>query len=486
VRPIGIGLGVGFIAGAAAGVTPVAAWDASTSTLAQLTALASVSRPSLATMFDSTGKLTYGPNNLLTQSNTFSNAAWTANSNQVTVTSGFTDPLGGSNAWRLQGTGNSWYLLQQLSYTGQTLITFWVKSNTGLTQNVKLVTGGNGGADIPVTTSWTQIALAGLNPTTPNGSYVGIRRDAANSLADILIYAPTASAVTYETTPRTGDQVITTSAAYYGPRIDYDPATLAVKGLLIEEARTNASYPSTGSLSGGNWTVTALNYPSATTGIDGTNSAVKAALSAGTSASAGYAISTTASNTGVVSAYARPAGYNYLILVRGAYASNDWAIFDVNGGTVVQAPTFAGSTAIIRQGPNGFWYCELRSTQNTTISAFSVTSAVNNTANANGTDGIYITEFQTELGVTFGTSRIRTSTASVTRASDALTAASLTTNPAIIQYRSISTGTRARKVINPWSGVSSEVDEWIEAIRIYPSGTSGTYLNTKLTVDGPW
>ena len=54
---IGLGIGIGFIAGAAS-VSPIAQLDASTSTLAQLAAIASHSRPSLATMFDSTGKLT--------------------------------------------------------------------------------------------------------------------------------------------------------------------------------------------------------------------------------------------------------------------------------------------------------------------------------------------------------------------------------------------------------------------------------------------
>jgi hypothetical protein len=47
------------------------------------------------------------------------------------------------------------------------------------------------------------------------------------------------SAITYETTPRPGDQVVTTSAAYYGPAFDYSSTTLAPLGLRIEEARTN-------------------------------------------------------------------------------------------------------------------------------------------------------------------------------------------------------------------------------------------------------
>ena len=36
------------------------------------------------------------------------------------------------------------------------------------------------------------------------------------------------------------DYVPTTSAAVYGPRFDYDPVTLAAKGLLIEEQRSNS------------------------------------------------------------------------------------------------------------------------------------------------------------------------------------------------------------------------------------------------------
>lgn len=97
--------------------------------------------------------------------------------------------------------------------------------------------------------------------------------------------------------------------------------------------------------------------------------------------------------------------------------------------------------------------------------------------------------YQPELegtAITFAESPIATSTVAVTRAADVPAAANYANNPAIIQYRSIQTATRARKVINPWSGVSSETDEWIESAAVYPIGTSSTYLNTKLTVDGSY
>lgn len=65
-----------------------------------------------------------------------------------------------------------------------------------------------------------------------------------------------------------------TSAAYYGPRFDYDPTTLAAKGLLIEEARTNLltysnDYTQAAWSKAGSTSVTA----SAATSPDGTSNA---------------------------------------------------------------------------------------------------------------------------------------------------------------------------------------------------------------------
>jgi hypothetical protein len=75
----------------------------------------------------------------------------------------------------------------------------------------------------------------------------------------VLVWGSQLEAVTYQTTPRTYNA--TTSAAYYGPRFDYNPATLVARGLLIEEARTNVVFPSenfsTGWVTSGSMSVTA-------------------------------------------------------------------------------------------------------------------------------------------------------------------------------------------------------------------------------------
>jgi hypothetical protein len=79
-------------------------------------------------------------------------------------------------------------------------------------------------------------------------------------------------AVTYQTVPR--DYNATTSAAYYGPRFDYNPSTLAARGLRIEEARTNLCLRSE-EFSTSPWTDYGTNTVTsdATTAPDGTSRA---------------------------------------------------------------------------------------------------------------------------------------------------------------------------------------------------------------------
>jgi len=123
-----------------------------------------------------------------------------------------------------------------------------MKSNTGSSQSVGLANGfaTTGNAAVTVTTSWQQFYINSQTDqfgelTTTIGTAInfGHYPNNATQAIDILIYSATESFVTYETSPRASDQVITTSAAYYGPRFDYYPSGPTAAGLLLENTATN-------------------------------------------------------------------------------------------------------------------------------------------------------------------------------------------------------------------------------------------------------
>ena len=487
---------------ASPGIKPIAQWDASTSTLAQLLALASHSRPSLAMMFDSTGKLTYAPNNLLTQSNNFASVSWTKDT--ATITSGVSDPLGGTNAFTVTANAANAQVYQGVPFTGEGSVNFiqaiWVKRRTG-SGTVSIYTpNGITKTSIAVNGSWQLFYTAGAG-NAANIVYNTVFLDVSGDEVDI--YFATLSAVTYETSPRTVDQVITTSAAYYGPRIDYDPNTLAVKGLLIEEARTNLALQSN-DLTTVSWPTDGVSKSTdGTLGPDGKSLMVKTLANAGGGFHVIYqSFAVTSGVSYASSIFVKKGNYRYVaISFEVSSGSNGFlAVFDLDNPSAATQSFSTGASSLTTYGiincgggiyriyvagtagASGTGYLLAHIVSGATIPTGSVepTNFV-----AAGTEYAYFFGSQLEVG-SFPTSYIPTAASSVTRAADALSAASLTTNPAIIQYRDLATGTRARKVINPWSGISSETNEWIEDIRIYPLGTSPTWLNAHLTVDGAW
>lgn len=280
-------------------IVPVASADFTTLSALTLPSWVTFSRTGNAMQYDSTGKLTYGPNNLLTYSNTFSNAAWTptgatasgqdlietsaTSAHQFAAASGVSSGSAStvimwariiprSRTWvLLECGGTSGYAWYNLSGGGS------VGTTGGAPKFTSIVSNGDGsytvGLGLPGGSNLTPI----IHSSTGDGvnSYTG-----TNALQAITITNSGISAVTYETTPRAQDQVITTSAAYYGPRFDYDPNTLAAKGLLIEESRTNsAKYAfdlsnaawASSTTGGGAVTVTANGGAS----LDGTSTATK-------------------------------------------------------------------------------------------------------------------------------------------------------------------------------------------------------------------
>ena len=421
-----LGAGVGSI-------QPVASWVSTTDPTFPSSSL-TFSRTSLATMFDSTGKLTYAPNNLLLYSNTFNNAQWSLTS--ATLASGVSDPVGGANAWTITATAGGGMLRQWQTYSTLAnrpgVVSMWMRRRTG-SGTVSILTGTGTWTAVTgqVSGSWALVYSTTVFDgagNAPNGIQLGTNGDAVD------IYFSVTAAVTYETTPRTADQVITTSAAYYGPRIDYDPNTLTVKGLLIEEARTNvASWGEDLSNAGWAWTTNGNAVTAnATAGPAGTTTAALITPIAGSGAHrserliSGFSLGATVS----LSIFAKPNGYNNIQL--GVYdTAYHSANFNVSTGAV--ANTDAGVTATIKPAANGFYRCTITyTTAGATMLYWEAYVRPNGTIDSNswiadGTSGIYVDKAQFEVG-SFATSYIPTDASSVTRAADVVqfTGAALT------------------------------------------------------------
>ena len=118
------------------------------------------------------------------------------------------------------------------------------------------------------------IVATGTNTSTFNGSAAGTFT-AFTATAGTLTLTPTSNfanitqvvvaQITYETGLRAGDNVVTSAAAYYGPRFDSPNGVAA--GLLVEESRTNIALQSN-TFSSATWTK-ALTAAQNVTGVDG-------------------------------------------------------------------------------------------------------------------------------------------------------------------------------------------------------------------------
>ena len=205
------------------------------------------------TMFDATGTLTYGPNNLTTYSEPCYGPAWGGDNfgtgSVPTATPNYaTDPLGNSVATRLQlnkgaGAGFSrWANANGYYANANQLSSVWIRSTDGVSTYTVAVRTWVTAKAVTVTGAWQQFYVLSTSLPQAEGLQVMLWDAVSTSnTADILIAQSVTSAVTYETTPRPNDQVVTTSAAYYGPRFPYayNGSTWVPQGFLIEGPATN-------------------------------------------------------------------------------------------------------------------------------------------------------------------------------------------------------------------------------------------------------
>lgn len=197
------------------------------------------------------------------------------------------------------------------------------------------------------------------------------------------------------------------------PRFDYDPVTLAPRGLLIEEARTNLLTYSE-AISTGYAPVRATLVNNATAAPSGVVNATK--LVEDTTATSTHIVggTITAGATSSFSVFAKAAERTWLYVVSGTAT----AYFDLSTGAVGTTANCTGSTVNMGNG----WYRCIISNFTTSSSVYVGPATGNGSASytGNGTSGLYLWGLQLEAG-SFATSYIPTVASTVTRNADVAT-----------------------------------------------------------------
>ena len=208
------------------------------------------------------------------------------------------------------------------------------------------------------------------------------------------------------------------------PRFDYDPTTLACRGLLIEESRSNVCIQSAD--------IDNVAWSRAGVGVVGDTVTSPAGTTTGNTVtcSVGSSVHRVISTAGVVvlstsithSVFVK-AGTHSFVQIHDGSTGTFYANFNLTTGTVTAVNPVNGAT--ITPYGNGWYKCTLSFTSGaaTSIGAITIipdgTSLRNPTWAAAGTESIYAWGYQIEAGA-FATSYIPTTTGSVTRNADAV------------------------------------------------------------------
>ena len=412
------------------------------------------SRGSNATLVDSTGKITYAPANLVLRSEEFDNASWAKTNSTVTANAAVA-PDGTSTADKLvENTANGIHsAVQTVTVVSGTTYAFsayvkaaerdfaLIQSNFGnnvygtvnLSTGATNLIGGTGALNaVSVGDGWWRVSLtaASSNPSGAFNIYTATNSTTFSYTGDgtsgIFIWGAQLEPVTYQTTPSTYNA--TTSAAYYGPRFDYDPVTLAPKGLLIEEQRTNLLTYSEQFDNAAWQKAAATATANATTAPDGTSTADKVVATATTAFHGIYQAPTGTVASYTYSVYAKAAEYSKLQIANST--AGTWsATFDLATGATIATGGVSVLSSSIQSVGNGWYRCSITFTGAAIPAAHIMMGYPNTGATLNnfgvqytgdGTSGLFLWGAQLELGA-FATSYIPTVASTVTRSADVAT-----------------------------------------------------------------
>lgn len=222
----------------------------------------SFSRASTATQVDQAGRITFAPANLFVRSQEFDNASWVKGNLTVTADA-TTAPDGTATADKLveAATSSTHYVQQNVGTVGlyEVLTVYakpagrdWIGLNLSTanaayfnvaTGTVGTVTGAGAVATIePAANGFYRCSLKGLRQTSGYNAIFCCATDNAPSYAGdgtsgVYLWGAQLEPVGYLGSARA--YLMTTAAAYQGPRFNTNPMTLEARGLLVEEARVN-------------------------------------------------------------------------------------------------------------------------------------------------------------------------------------------------------------------------------------------------------
>lgn len=392
--------------------------------------------------------------NLLGYSQNFENAAWTK-SNSSIAASTVIGPFGFAGGQKLVESTNNvlHYVAQTQSTSANSVLTLSIYAKAGERTQVdvrvggigwatspvcvvNLITGaivsGSGATVVPVGGGWFRISLtATADGTTQSRGIVVAPAVAGSSIytgdgtSGIYIFgaqlSDSASLDPYSYNPVAAP----TSTAYYGPRFDYDPATLAPKGLLIEEQRTNLlTYSS--ELENTAWiklnTTVSANTTTAPDGTSAADTLIATTINADHVIDESF--SAIAGTTYTMSGYVKAAGLTSIGL-RFTNAS----LWPLGGSPQVSFNLVTKTMTVISGQPSAYTITEVNNgwfriavSATCAVSGiagarFQLVSGLSNVFLGDGSSGSYIWGAQLEAGA-FPTSYIPTTSATVTRAAD--------------------------------------------------------------------
>jgi hypothetical protein len=405
------------------------------------------SRASSATRVASNGLIEKVRTNLVLQSQTFDNAAWTKTNVTVTANAaispdGYTNAdkiipstdvskktINQSNIFTADGQKRTWSIyvkgdgyryitLGEASITDNTLIfdtTNGVYTQSAIniyfTEILTPVNMGNGWWRIGYTTDLNSAFYDNFTINVTNASTGVPASFAGDGTSGVLLFGAQVELGDIAT-----DYIVTTTAAVSVgpvsglPRLDY--LNSSCPRLLLEPQRTNLATFSE-QFDNAAWTTQEITV-TANAGIapDGTQSADKIIPTAVTGTHQILSAALVSSSQCAFGVFAKADGYNTIDMLDRASASNG-ARFNVLNGTVEQI--FGSATATITPYGNGWYRCVVVAT--TTGVRFYVPTAAGNFT-GNGTSGVLFWGAQLEAGA-YATSYIPTTTAAVTRLADA-------------------------------------------------------------------